>query len=81
LTERVKRTESRLDDGAETINKIKLYNNTLKSDVDHIVLSMRDHYQSSDTYRAETDDNLHEIEKKIGTIETRCIEREKAGKP
>jgi hypothetical protein len=81
LTERVKRTETRLDEGASTMHAMKLDTNTIKGDVDHIVVSIRDHYKSSDEYRTNTDDDIHMLDKKVDAIQTRCAEREKAGKP
>ena len=81
LTTRVVKAETRLDEGSKTINALKLSVQKNSTDVDHIVLSMRDHYKSSDEYRSQTDDELHELDKQIEHINTRCTEREKAGKP
>lgn len=79
--ERIKKTESRLDDGSKTINGLKVSAAELKNDIDHVVLSLRDHYQSSDEYRHETDEKIAEAKSEIRSIKTRCAEREKAGKP
>jgi hypothetical protein len=79
--ERIKKAETRLDDGSKTINGFKVSLAETDNDVDHIVLSMRDHYKSSDEYRHETSDKIAKNESDIQSIKTRCIEREKAGKP
>jgi peptidoglycan hydrolase CwlO-like protein len=79
--ERIKKTETRLDDGSKTINGLKVSVAEHTNDIDHIVLSMRDHYQSSDEYRHETDEKIAEAKSEIKSIKTRCQEREKAGKP
>lgn len=79
LTERVKKAENRLDEGASTMNDIKLKAATLRTDVDHIVMSLRNHYESSDKYRAETTEEIQELEIAVEHINTRCQEREKNG--
>jgi uncharacterized coiled-coil protein SlyX len=78
--ERIKKTETRLDEGSKTINGLKVSVAEHTNDIDHVVLSMRDHYQSSDEYRHETDEKISGIKSDVKSIQTRCIEREKAGK-
>jgi hypothetical protein len=46
-----------------------------------MVISVRDHYESSDMYRHETDKEISTVKSEIQSIKTRCKEREKVGKP
>jgi hypothetical protein len=79
LTERVKKAEGRLDDGASTMHDIKLKAMQLRTDVDHIVISLRNHYESSDEYRKVTTEEIQGIQIDIEHINTRCEERDKKG--
>lgn len=77
LLERVKKCETRLDEGSQAFMAIKLDCNSLNSEQHSLAHDIEDHSEGSVVYRFNTDKAIQGIEVKFGELKTEVVNLDK----